>query len=379
MRPTGVPRALVIPAIAAILLAPVASGQLLPPAGGNDGPQAERPVASQGRAVFEIDRLRHGFGRILDTDPVTTEFAFRNTGDDTLVIYDIHSTCGCTAADLDKLQYAPGEGAVLPVTFKPKGKMGPSHQRVTIRTNDPVNPVTVLTISATVERVVYAEPALANMGAVHKGGTQDQLISVYGRTSDFEVTDITVIGSEFFTADIIGTEAEEIDGETLRRTDIVVSLKPGAAPGHLSAVATARTNDPRQDVLNIQLAARIEGDIALSPNRIAFGRIGPGASTEFPVLVRNMRGEPFKILGLEEQSNLDSKVEYRVEPVDPEKRDAYRVTFIFRGNSAEGAVRGRLQLKTDVPLEELVDLTFLGRIVAAGEEAGVTITDGRDR
>jgi hypothetical protein len=203
------------------------------------------------------------------------------------------------------------------------------------------------------------------------------LISVYGRTGDFEVTDITVIGSDFFTAMVIGTEEEVVEGETLRRTDLLVSLKPGAAPGHLSAVATARTTDPRQNLVNIQLAARIEGDVVLSPSRIAFGRIKAGDQTEFPVTVRNGRGDAFKILGLEEQSNLDTKTEYRVEPVDPEKRDAYLVTFVFHGNEKPGAVRGRLQLKTDVPLEEQVDLTFLGRITAEGEDEGVIISDGR--
>lgn len=364
---------------AMICLSPALAQPVLP----QDNPRPAVPVApaAPGTApVFEIDRLRHGFGKVFDTEPVKTQFTFKNTGDAVLVVQDVHSTCGCTAADLAKLQYEPGESGTLEVAFKPAGKRGASHQRVTIRTNDPVNPVTVLTISADVSQVVYAEPPIANVGQVHKGATQDQLVSVYGRTADFAVTEVTVIGSEFFTAEIIGTEEEEIDGEMLRRTDLVVSLSPGAPPGHISAVAAARTNDPREDMVNIQLVARIQGDVEVSPSRIAFGRVAPGVETEFPVIVRHARGESFRILGLEEQSTADIETDYRVEPLDPEKQDAYRVTFTFHGGEKPGAIRGRLLLQTDVPQEETVDLTYLGRIVPADQtDAAVSITDGRNQ
>src|SRR5690606_26573501 len=139
---------------------------------------------------FEIDRLRHSFDRIVDSETVKTQFTFRNAGEGTLVIQSVDSTCGCTVPDLQKLEYAPGESGTLEVGFKPQGKQGMNHQRVTIRTNDPENSTTVLTISAQVVRQVYAEPGLANMGQVHKRGTQDQLVSIYGRSPDFEVTGI---------------------------------------------------------------------------------------------------------------------------------------------------------------------------------------------
>lgn len=362
----------------------VAQAQMLEPAPGRPAPAA--PVARGPAPVFEIDRLRHSFDRIVDSETVKTQFTFRNAGEGTLVIQSVDSTCGCTVPDLRQLEYAPGESGTLEVGFKPQGKQGMNHQRVTIRTNDPANSTVVLTISAQVVRQVYAEPAMANMGQVHKRGTQDQLVSIYGRSTDFEVTGISIVGSEFFSADIIGTDEEEVGGEMLRRTDIVVSLKPGAAPGHINAVATARTNDPKHDLVNIQLAARIQGDVEISPSRIAFGRIEAGGQTEFPVVVRNARGEPFKILGLEESSNLPTETEYRIEPLDPEKLDAYRVTFTFHASDKPGAARGRLQLKTDVPQEEQVELSFLGRVVGPGEQigaagearTGVTITDGRN-
>lgn len=355
------------------------------------GPAPQQPARQvvQGPApVFEIDRLRHTFGQISDAEQVKTTFEFKNTGKGTLIIQDVHSTCGCTVPDLTKTEYAPGESGTLEVVFKPQGKQGMNHQRVTVRTNDPENPSTVLTISAQVVRQVYAEPALANMGQVHKRGRQDQLVSIYGRSADFEVTGVSIVGSDFFSADIIGTDEEEVDGDVLRRTDIVISLNPGAAPGYINAVATARTNDPEHELVNVQIAAQIQGDIEISPSRIAFGRIEAGGQAEFPVVVKNARGEPFKILGLEEQSNLDTQTEYRVEPVDPEKLDAYTVTFTFNASNKPGAARGRLQLKTDVPQEETVEVSFLGRIVGPGEAtdarttgrtSGVTITDGRNQ
>ena len=47
----------------------------------------------------------HDFGEITRGKPVSIEFAFTNTGDDPILISDVETSCGCTAADYSKEPY----------------------------------------------------------------------------------------------------------------------------------------------------------------------------------------------------------------------------------------------------------------------------------
>ncbi len=66
----------------------------------------------------------------------TVSFKFTNKGTKTVTIYSMNSSCGCTAAALQKKIYAAGDSGEIAVTFKFSGRTGQQSESVTVRTDD---------------------------------------------------------------------------------------------------------------------------------------------------------------------------------------------------------------------------------------------------
>ena len=85
-----------------------------------------QPVANttaENAPVMNFKESHFDFGKITVGDAVTHVFRFTNTGKSPLVIKDIKTQCGCTAADYPKDPVAPGAEADITVNFNTKGKM----------------------------------------------------------------------------------------------------------------------------------------------------------------------------------------------------------------------------------------------------------------
>lgn len=105
--------------------------------------------------AISLDKKKHDFGVVARAAGiVTTTFVVRNTGTDTLEIGDLSTSCSCTSAKLDSRVIAPGETAVLTVSFDPDFHKEPSgvlERTVFIPTNDPNMPEAEVTISVEIE------------------------------------------------------------------------------------------------------------------------------------------------------------------------------------------------------------------------------------
>ena len=97
-----------------------------------------------------FDTLEHDFGTIKDGDVVEFDFKFRNAGKDVLVIYDVKSSCGCTATTLGSSKLKSGDTSTIKVQFNSKEKSGFNEKTVTVISNDPNNQQMFLTIKAMV-------------------------------------------------------------------------------------------------------------------------------------------------------------------------------------------------------------------------------------
>ena len=128
-----------------------------PPAEASKGPAARPSGEARKGPRLTLARDRHDFGAVWTTETHECSFAFTNTGDEMLVIRHIKPACSCTAATLDKREYAPGEGAAITVTFKPGGH-GHQDNTLAVITNDGRQNVHDLTISADVRRFMTFEP-----------------------------------------------------------------------------------------------------------------------------------------------------------------------------------------------------------------------------
>jgi hypothetical protein len=100
--------------------------------------------------VVKYDGESFDFGDIKPNSKVEHTFNLKNAGKRDLIIRDVKSSCGCTAVSPSKNMVASGESVPLKVVFDATGKSGRQNKTITVITNDPKNPTTVLRISSNI-------------------------------------------------------------------------------------------------------------------------------------------------------------------------------------------------------------------------------------
>ncbi|MEZ5276606.1 MAG: DUF1573 domain-containing protein [Opitutaceae bacterium] len=63
-------------------------------------------------------------------------FAFTNTGDKTVTIDSVRSSCGCTVPALTKHEYAPGESGEIKAVFTFGTRTGPQRKTIAVMTDE---------------------------------------------------------------------------------------------------------------------------------------------------------------------------------------------------------------------------------------------------
>src|SRR2546423_7820763 len=89
-------------------------------------------------------------------------FKYQNFGKDPIHFKSVHASCGCTAAQSQKDQVAPGEKGEVTATFNIGDRTGQQVKTVTVQTDDPdpARATTVLTLKAMIGQALEIKPAL---------------------------------------------------------------------------------------------------------------------------------------------------------------------------------------------------------------------------
>lgn len=100
--------------------------------------------------VVTYDLESFDFGDIKPSSKSEHTFNLKNAGKKDLIIRDVKSSCGCTAVSPSKNVISAGESVPLKVVFDSTGKSGRQNKTITVITNDPKNPTTILRISCNI-------------------------------------------------------------------------------------------------------------------------------------------------------------------------------------------------------------------------------------
>jgi hypothetical protein len=120
------------------------------------------------RLTFE--KVVHNFGNVSPGSANTYLFSFKNTGNTTLKITDVNSTCGCTVSKLLKNEYAPGETGQLAVGYLAQNQFGETSMPLHVYSNDPANPIITLSVKSKIVTLVDFEPKNLNLMLLKQNG-----------------------------------------------------------------------------------------------------------------------------------------------------------------------------------------------------------------
>ena len=109
---------------------------------------------------FSCDCTSRELGLLHPDVKQETQFAIRNTGNATLVISDISTSCGCAKVRLSQRRIEPGKEAIMFLEIL-ASKTGPRSAFVKMNTNDPLNPISSFSAEWTIgEQVGFSIPRI---------------------------------------------------------------------------------------------------------------------------------------------------------------------------------------------------------------------------
>src|SRR5213595_522454 len=119
-------------------------------------------------------------------------FKYQNTGKAPVHFKSVHASCGCTAAQSQKDQVAPGEKGEVTATFNIGDRTGTQVKTVTVETDEASNQKTVLTLKAIIPQELEIAPTFVFWKQGEKADTKTINVKV---GKDFTVKHIKVTSS----------------------------------------------------------------------------------------------------------------------------------------------------------------------------------------
>ena len=131
-------------------------------------------------------------GTNLAGDKIFYTFLVTNTGDEKLVLEDVHASCGCTtvgtaatssgSASTWTHEIEPGKIGIIPVQVATENLRGQVHKTVTVKSNDRTRPMVTLNIGGTVWLPIEISPQMVSFALMPDATNLSlQVVHIYNR------------------------------------------------------------------------------------------------------------------------------------------------------------------------------------------------------
>jgi len=104
-------------------------------------------LSQQTGPAMQLAETFHDFGDVTEGQEVEYVFKYTNTGNQSLVLTQVHTTCGCTVPKWSTQPLAVGKTGEILVHYNSAGKSGIQNKQIIIQSNaanaDPANPMKV--------------------------------------------------------------------------------------------------------------------------------------------------------------------------------------------------------------------------------------------
>lgn len=246
--------------------------------------------ADEGVPRLVCDAPNHNFGDAFSDTEMEHTFILRNEGDEPLVIHRVHSSCGCTVANLSGTQIDPDGEQELTSKISLRGRHGLQRMHINVHSNDPENPVLRLNIEGRAIRDLEIRPRLVSFGTVTPDSVSARTLDLFSEKEAFHLKDI----------------ASNMNGLGLRMTEVtaghhyrlILELAEPAI-GKLEGNLRIRTDHPRHPEIIVPVAGNVTTQrLLVSPETILLPADWEGAITRH-VVIRSVDKTPFSISAID--------------------------------------------------------------------------------
>lgn len=174
-------------------------------------------------------------------------FKYENKGDTPVHIKAVRPSCGCTTAALAKNDVAPGEKGEIKATFNVGTMTGIQTKTITVETDDPKTPQTVLTFKATIAQVLEVQPTFVFWQA-NEPAQPKTIIAKAAKSVTVKNIDVVSSSGDFTTKVENGSTPGEFriqvqPKDTSKPVNANLTIKPDVTPAK-TYMASARVMPP---------------------------------------------------------------------------------------------------------------------------------------
>lgn len=252
-----------------------------------EAPPVQEQGASGPRAFFP--EPVYNFGTVIVGETVKHSFAFTNTGDQTLEIQDVKSTCGCTTAGAWSRRTEPGKSGSIPVEFHTGHFNGPVVKEVSVTCNEPGHKTFVLKLQGVVWHPIAVSPAGATFSGVLENPTNMFRTIRITNQEDYPLILREPKSNQRAVA------AEIITNEPGKSYELTVKLVPPLGAGHVFGEISIPTSSTNMPVITVPVWAIAQPAVMVLPARLELP-VGPFTNQlTRSISVRNNDSAPLEL------------------------------------------------------------------------------------
>ena len=235
---------------------------------------------------------KHDFGAVPAQSKQEHTFEFVNTTDDTLNLFHVKASCGCTKPTILTPTVAPGETAKVLAQFQTRTFRGVKSATVTVKI-DRIGQYTQrgevqFSVKGKIRKDVVMTPGEVNFAAIGASQTAQQIVKMkYAGSPLWQILKVKSTNPH------LDVEAREISREQTGRVayELVVKVKESMPTGSFEEALTVFTNDKNTPRMPITVSGRVKPTLEASPIQLGIVKQGTKVEKRFVV-----RGEsPFAI------------------------------------------------------------------------------------
>jgi hypothetical protein len=118
--------------------------------------------AQSARAELKWEQTSVDLRPAFNDKQAVAHFKYENVGNTPIHFKSVHASCGCTTAQTQNEQVAPGQKGEITATFNIGGRTGTQVKTVTVQTDDPEPSTVVLTLKAVITPLLEFQPTLVH-------------------------------------------------------------------------------------------------------------------------------------------------------------------------------------------------------------------------
>ena len=288
-----------------------------------------------------IEQPVSDFGTVEQGTPVTHVFQLRNTGDATLRISNVKSSCGCTAAVVSDHDVQPGGEARVLATLDTSRVAGRTTKVLSVYSDDPQVPVAALSLTGIVLADVTLTPNPVYLGRIRRGEAVTREVVIRpGRPLGKDMV-------RAVTGELSGLQTRlDVAPDGTQR--LILGLGPDVPLGRFTRELRLETTSAREPVIVLPVFGSIEGDIVVLPSQVSFGVARAGASPERRLLIRNRGLQPLTVRRVAVPDAFDYSLRTLESGLE------YQLSLKLRDDARPGTVSGEIEIFTDHPTEQRV-------------------------